>query len=83
MVPEQHINRGTIMKVLGLLGITVLVGILILYEWPKMKQNQQKEKKLFLAFLIFDWVFAIVFLFYPDLPNPLVSLIPIFEWIKP
>ena len=56
--------------------------VLILYEWPKMEQNQKKEKKIFLAFLTFDWVFAIVLLVYPDLPNPLIPLIPIFEWIK-
>ncbi len=70
------------MKVFGILGITVLVVVLLLYEWPKMEKNQKKEKKALLILLTFDWVFTIVLLVYPDLPNPLVSLIPIFEWIK-
>lgn len=70
------------MKVLGIFGITLLVVLFIIYEWPKMDQNQKKEKKVFLIFLTVDWVFAIILLVYPSLPNPVVSLIPILDWIK-
>lgn len=70
------------MKVFGIVGITVLIIMIILYEWPRMEQNQKKEKKIFLACLLFDWVFMIVLLVYPDLPNPLEPLIPMFEWVK-
>ncbi|MBB6446565.1 hypothetical protein [Bacillus benzoevorans] len=70
------------MKVFQLFWITLIVAVLILFEWPQMKQNSKKEKNLFLLLFIFEWIFSIVLLFYPDLPNPLEPIFPYFEWVK-
>ncbi|MEH6948869.1 hypothetical protein V7068_17720 [Bacillus sp. JJ634] len=67
------------MKWLFALGITFLVACMILYEWPKMKQNQKKEKKVFIVLVTFEWLFSLIFLFYPDLKNPSDFLLPMVD----
>jgi len=64
------------------LGITFLVACMILYEWPKMKQNQKKEKKIFIVLVTFEWLFSLTLLFYPDLKNPSDFLLPMFNKVE-
>jgi len=55
---------------------------MILYEWPKMKQNQKKEKKIFIVLVTFEWLFSLTLLFYPDLKNPSDFLLPMFNKVE-
>jgi multisubunit Na+/H+ antiporter MnhB subunit len=52
------------------IGITVLVAIMILYEWPKIKPNQKKEKAVFIGLTAMGWLLGVLLLFFPDLPSP-------------
>lgn len=53
-----------------ILGITVIVALMAMYEWPKMKQHLKREKAAFAAILIIGWLLAILLVFYPDMPGP-------------
>ncbi|MEJ9232945.1 hypothetical protein LAV79_26760 [Peribacillus butanolivorans] len=37
---------------------TVIVALIILYEWPKMKQNSKKDKMAFLSLLLMGLVLS-------------------------
>lgn len=70
------------MKWLLSLAVTFVIVLIALFEWPHLKTDKQKEKKLFLVILAFDWVFAIILLFYPDLPSPYLKLIPLADFME-
>jgi len=52
---------------------------MILYEWPKMQRDQKKEKKVFIVLVTFEWLFSLIFLFYPDLKSPAAFLLPMYD----
>lgn len=58
------------MKLAGIFGITLLAGLIGLYEWPKMNQKQKKEKWVFAGFTLLSWGLAVLLVFFPDLPGP-------------
>lgn len=37
------------------LGTTVIVALIILYEWPRIKQNPKKDKVAFVMLLFIGW----------------------------
>ncbi|GAB7388763.1 hypothetical protein BSNK01_26010 [Bacillaceae bacterium] len=51
-------------------GIAVIVGGIVLYEWPRFDAKQRKEKAAFLVLLLLGVVLASLLLFFPDLPGP-------------
>ncbi|MFC4770293.1 hypothetical protein [Effusibacillus consociatus] len=51
-------------------GVTVVAGLMALYEWPKMNQNQKKEKAAFVTLTAIGWLLAVLLLFFPDMPGP-------------
>ncbi|MEH7023885.1 hypothetical protein [Priestia megaterium] len=58
------------MKWITVIGITVCVVLIFLYEWPKMDRNQKKEKAAFMILTTMGWLLAILLLFFPDMPGP-------------
>jgi hypothetical protein len=58
------------MKWITVIGITVCVVLIFLYEWPKMDRNQKKEKAAFVLLTTMGWLLAILLLFFPDMPGP-------------
>jgi hypothetical protein len=58
------------MKVLEILGITVFLLLLYLYERPKLKENGQKVQNTFLTFIVFDWFLAGILILFPKIPGP-------------
>lgn len=43
---------------------TVIVALITLYQWPRMKQNPKKDKMAFITLLLIGWVLSMF-----DLPN--------------
>ena len=43
---------------------TVIVALIILYQWPRMKQNPKKDKLAFITLLLIGWVLSMF-----DLPT--------------
>jgi multisubunit Na+/H+ antiporter MnhB subunit len=58
------------MKFAAITGITILVILIVLYEWPKMKPKQKKEKAAFLTVTGMGWILAVILVFNPDIPGP-------------
>jgi uncharacterized membrane protein len=57
------------MKWIALVGITVVVVLMVLIEWPGPKKFR-KEKTALVFLSAASYVLAILLLFYPDLPSP-------------
>jgi multisubunit Na+/H+ antiporter MnhB subunit len=62
-----------------IVGITLVVALMILYEWPRMNPNQKKEKAVFAILVTMEWLLAILLLFYPNLPSPTQILEVVFQ----
>lgn len=60
-------------------GITICVILIILYEWPKMNQNQKREKVAFASLTAIGWLLALFLLFFPDMPGPTKMITHIFK----
>ncbi|MEW9670623.1 hypothetical protein [Ammoniphilus sp. 3BR4] len=54
----------------AVLGITLVVALMALYEWPKMHPKQKKEKAAFIALVAMGWVLGVLLVFFPDMPGP-------------
>jgi multisubunit Na+/H+ antiporter MnhB subunit len=59
--------------------ITVLVCLIVLYEWPKMNPRQRREKVVFTGFLAMGWILGVLLVFIPDLPSPTQFLDNLFK----
>ncbi|WP_421617804.1 hypothetical protein ACAF76_010100 [Brevibacillus sp. TJ4] len=60
-----------------MLGKTVVVVLIFLFEWPKIKSQSKKDKRAFLTLLGIGWV---LFLFdLPNIPGPTTLLDTIFK----
>ncbi|GEN35585.1 hypothetical protein [Aneurinibacillus danicus] len=58
------------MKWAAILGITVVLVFMTIYEWPKMKVKMKREKIAFAALTILGGVLAFLLVFYPEMPGP-------------
>jgi hypothetical protein len=71
LFPVQYSNKGGgASKEWGArLGITLVVIVMTLLEWPKL-QHLQKEKAAFVTLTVIGYVIAVLLLFYPEMPGP-------------
>lgn len=53
-----------------LFGSTIILLCMIFSQWPKIKNNQKKEKAAFMALTIFGWLLINFLFIYPDMPSP-------------
>jgi multisubunit Na+/H+ antiporter MnhB subunit len=58
------------MKWGAVLGITFILALMVMYEWPKMNQKQKKERAAFVTLLTMGWFLAFILVFFPDIPGP-------------
>lgn len=58
------------MKLAAVLGITVIVALMALYEWPQMNSDQTKEKAAFIGVTVMGWLLGVFLVFFPDSPGP-------------
>lgn len=57
------------MKWVSVMGITLIVLVIFLFEWLKIK-HLWKEKVSFSTIMILGYILAVTLVFYPDLPGP-------------
>lgn len=67
------------MNLASVFGITLVAILITLYEWPKMKKNQKKEKWTFVTLTIAGWLLAVLLVFFPDMPGPTQFIDMIFK----
>jgi multisubunit Na+/H+ antiporter MnhB subunit len=58
------------MNLASVFGITVVVVLITLYEWPKMNRDQKKEKVAFVTLTGSGWLLAVLLVFFPDIQGP-------------
>jgi ABC-type Co2+ transport system permease subunit len=58
------------MKLASVFGITIVVVLMTLYEWPKINREQKKEKVAFVSLSGAGWFLAVLLVYYPDIPGP-------------
>lgn len=58
------------MKWGAIFGMSVLMVCIVLFQWPKLAQNQKKEKVAFLSLSFLGWALAILLIIYPDMVGP-------------
>ena len=58
------------MKWGAVLGLTVFVALMVLYEWPTMNPKQKKEKAAFIGLTAMGWLLGMILVFFPDFPGP-------------
>ncbi|GGC78632.1 hypothetical protein GCM10007216_06400 [Thalassobacillus devorans] len=59
------------MNWLSLIGVSLVVLLLFLYEWSKMDHTQVKEKRTFIFLLAGVWLIAVMLIFFPDVSGPI------------
>jgi amino acid permease len=63
----------------AILGITLAVALMILYEWPKFTASQFKTKAAFTTLTATGWLLAILLVHYPNMPGTTDLLLKIFK----
>ncbi|MDR7002832.1 hypothetical protein [Neobacillus niacini] len=58
------------MKWGAILGSILIILVMTLYQWPKLTQNQKRDKIAFLFLSILGWMLTILLIFFPDIPGP-------------
>lgn len=64
------------MKWLSLLGITCLIALIVIYEWPRVKIAEKRGKVVFLFLTIIGGALSIVLLFFLSFLVRLNGFIP-------
>ncbi|MBP1989996.1 hypothetical protein [Paenibacillus eucommiae] len=67
------------MKLLAIAAITLLLYMMMLFDWPKIKRHQRREKAAFAAITVFGWGLAVLLIFFPDIHGPSQLIDAIFK----
>ncbi|WP_338472918.1 hypothetical protein R4Z10_09425 [Niallia sp. XMNu-256] len=67
----------------GVLGVTVIWMLIILYQWPKLKKNSRKVKAAFLSLMLVNWILAVLLIIFPEMPGPGQLIEFIYSSFKP
>ncbi|CRK83273.1 hypothetical protein [Neobacillus massiliamazoniensis] len=67
------------MKWIMLLGITVCLVLISLFEWQKLTRNQKKEKATLVTLTTMGWFLAILLVFFPEMPGPTQMIDKLFK----
>jgi hypothetical protein len=59
------------------IGTTIIIAVIILFQWPKMKQYPKKDKMAFLMLLVFVWVLSMFDL--PKMAGPVTWIEALFR----
>lgn len=54
----------------SIFAYSIIVGFIVLFQWPKIKKEQKKEKIAFVLITCFGWLLGILLFHFPDLPSP-------------
>lgn len=71
------------MKIGGIAGITIILVLIFLSEWPKVKKNKGKMKWTFISLMVVNWVLAVLLVLFPEMPGPGQLIDFIYKSFKP
>ncbi|EKN66554.1 hypothetical protein BABA_15632 [Neobacillus bataviensis LMG 21833] len=58
------------MKMGGILGLTILLVLIFLSQWPTLKKSEKKVKMAFLSLMLVNWILAVLLVIFPEMPGP-------------
>jgi multisubunit Na+/H+ antiporter MnhB subunit len=58
------------MKGVYIVSITVVVILMCIYQWPKIKSTEIKEKAAFATLTVIGWVVAVIYVIFPNMDSP-------------
>jgi len=59
------------MKILFVIGVTIVIGAMFLIDWSSMnRKNQKKEKLTFVVLSFLGWSLAVFLIYFPEMPGP-------------
>ncbi|TNJ67716.1 hypothetical protein FE784_02855 [Paenibacillus hemerocallicola] len=67
------------MKAGEIIGITLLVVVIFLWDWPKLSRQPATLRTAFIAVTVLGWVLAVLLVFFPELPGPTQLVDTIFK----
>ncbi|GHI00308.1 hypothetical protein [Neobacillus kokaensis] len=71
------------MKIGEITGVTIILVLIFLYEWPKLKKNKKKVKIAFFSLMVVNWVLAVLLIIFPEMPGPGQLIEFIYKPFKP
>ncbi|MBU8919799.1 hypothetical protein BGM25_27810 [Bacillus sp. FJAT-29953] len=62
----------------GLVIASLIIAMsMFLYQWPKLKKHQKKEKAAFLSLTFLGLFLSVLLIFFPEMPGPTQMI----DWI--
>jgi uncharacterized membrane protein len=58
------------MKWGALLGISFFAVCIVLFQWPKIKPRQKKEKAALISLTLLGWLLSCLLVWFPEMPGP-------------
>ncbi|MBX4149105.1 hypothetical protein [Paenibacillus lautus] len=58
------------MKGVYIVSITVVAILMFIYQWPKIKSTEVKEKAAFATITVIGWGAAIIYIIFPNMGSP-------------
>ncbi|MEH7112470.1 hypothetical protein V7124_08805 [Neobacillus niacini] len=58
------------MKVVGILGLTVILLFIFLIQRPGLKKSGKRVKMAFFSIMVMNWVLAVLLVIFPEMPGP-------------
>jgi multisubunit Na+/H+ antiporter MnhB subunit len=53
-----------------IVSCSIIIFFIVLFQWPKIKKDQKREKIAFVIITGFGWLLATLLFLFPDLPSP-------------
>ncbi|HEX7057355.1 MAG TPA: hypothetical protein VF260_09210 [Bacilli bacterium] len=53
----------------SLLGITAFAALIVILQWPMVKQQQKKERAAFIIFTAIGWSLSLLLVIFPEMPG--------------
>ncbi|MGO4886275.1 hypothetical protein ACJ2A9_00830 [Anaerobacillus sp. MEB173] len=63
------------------IGILIVLTLIYLFQWPRIKPNQKREKVTFLTLMVISFFLSIFLVFFPDTTSPLQLIVSFFRTI--
>lgn len=57
----------------------VVAVLIMLFEWPKLKKQQRKEKMALISLLVISIGLAMMLLYFPGIPGPTELVVKVFQ----
>ncbi|WP_231687954.1 hypothetical protein [Bacillus sp. FJAT-27251] len=55
---------------LGIVGVSVILGLIFFFQWPRLEKSEKKIKTAFFSIMVINWVLAVLLVLFPEMPGP-------------